>query len=52
VQVACASAAAQRVMHTGYALPDRQRADVALLERHDRVRGSGDPDPRIRTQGG
>ncbi len=49
-RVACASAAAQRVMHTGYPLPDRQLADVALLERLDRVHGSGDPDPRIREQ--
>ena len=33
VQVPCATAAAQRVMHTGYPLPDRQLADVALLVR-------------------
>jgi lincosamide nucleotidyltransferase A/C/D/E len=35
VPVPCATAAAQRVMHTGYPLPDRQLADVALLERPD-----------------
>ena len=31
--VPCASAAAQLVMHTGYPLPARQEADVALLRR-------------------